>query len=528
MKKKLVYFLLIFICVPTIYAAKTIKYSREKLEINKWEVVDIEFKTSAQKKPFEEKFEAKFISPNGTTHIIPGFYNGNKTYVLRFSGNLTGTWKYTIYSSIKKLNSKKGSIVVAKKAHNNSHGGIVIDKKNPQYVTYEDGNPYFMTAYEFDWLFALDYGKKQHPEAIQILDKVQENGFNQIVMNAYAYDIRWKKDPKIIKEHEYGKPNFFPFGGSNTNPDFSTLNIDFFKHLDATIELLNKRDIVSHLMIYVWNKQVNWPEMNSLADNRYFDYIIKRYQAYPNIIWDVSKEALAYGRCDEPYLQERISRVRKLDAYKRLLTVHDYKFCKNNSKLIDFISIQNWNTELYHVMTKCKSDFPNKPIFNIEHGGYEKSPYEVFIGSYDNPETCLRRNYICAFAGTYSTHYWQANAWSIIITDIDSLPESEQPKLAYYKYFTEFFEKQNFNELRPSNAAVSWDVTDGKGKHIIFHPSENNSVRIHIKKPQSGKLSLVWFNPHKGTYTTPKTVNWQSWLWAYPPTLGQDWILIAN
>ncbi|WP_139958806.1 DUF5060 domain-containing protein [Flavicella sediminum] len=528
MFKKVISFLLFISFVSTSYASKNSSYSSKKIHLKKWEVVHIEFKSTATKNPFEVKFEAIFLQPNGKELIVPGFYNGNNTYVIRFSGNQTGDWSYTTNSDIKRLHNKKGHLHISSEAFNNCHGGIIIDKENPQYVSYEDEHPYFMTAYEFDWFFALDYGKKEQTETVQILDKIAENGFNQMVMNVYAYDIRWKKDPKIIPAHEYGKPNFFPFLGSNTDPDFSSLNVDFFKNLDKKIELLHEKNIVSHLMIYVWNKEVNWPAMNSLEDNRYFDYIIKRYQAYPNIIWDVSKEALAYGRCDEPYLKERISRVRKLDAYKRLLTVHDFKFCRKNSELVDFISIQNWNTELYHVMTKCRADFPNKPIFNIEHGGYEKSPYEVFIGSYDDPKTCLRRNYVCAFAGTYSTYYWQANSWSVIITDIDALPKEQQPKLNYYNHFINFFQKHEFKKFKPSNASVSWNLTDGNGKYIMFHPSENNSVRIHVPKPANGHLNLTWFNPHTGNYSKTAPLKWASYLWAYPPKLGQDWILLAE
>src|SRR5690606_11877931 len=108
----------------------------------------------------------------------------------------------------------------------------------------------------------------------------------------------------------------------NDNPDFSKLNIEFFKHFDRVMNHLYEKGIVAHLMIYVWNKEVNWPAMYSKDDNRFFDYVIKRYQGYSNMIWDVSKEALDYGRCDIPYINERIERIRRADAYNRLITVH--------------------------------------------------------------------------------------------------------------------------------------------------------------------------------------------------------------
>ena len=72
---------------------------------------------------------------------------------------------------------------------------------------------------------------------------------------------------------------------------------------------MHDKEIVSHLMIYVWNKNVNWPDMDTKADNMYYDYIVKRYQAFPNIIWDVSKEALYYNRATKEYISERITLV---------------------------------------------------------------------------------------------------------------------------------------------------------------------------------------------------------------------------
>ena len=135
--------------------------------------------------------------------------------------------------------------------------------------------------------------------------------------------------------------------------------------------------------------------------------MVKRYQAFPNLIWDISKEALGYGHNDVHYISQRIDRLRELDVFQRLVTVHDYGYCKRFPEKVDFVSVQLWSSELHSVMRKVCSDFPKQPILNIEHGGYEAGPYVVFPGSYTSPEVCLERAYQCVFAGTYPTHYWQ-------------------------------------------------------------------------------------------------------------------------
>jgi len=47
-------------------------------------------------------------------------------------------------------------------------------------------------------------------------------------------------------------------------------------------------------------------------------------QAYPNLIWDISKEALGYGHTDVNYITSRIEHLRELDQFEHLVTAHDY------------------------------------------------------------------------------------------------------------------------------------------------------------------------------------------------------------
>ncbi|MDZ7605444.1 MAG: hypothetical protein U5K79_07600 [Cyclobacteriaceae bacterium] len=96
-----------------------------------------------------------------------------------------------------------------------------------------------------------------------------------------------------------------------------------------------------------------------------------------------------------------------MDAYNRLITVHDYEYCSREADRVDFISIQNWRSDLYSLTLEAYLKHSDKPVMNIEHGGYEEGPYLTFEGNYVNAETCLTRNYECVFAGVYSTYYWQ-------------------------------------------------------------------------------------------------------------------------
>lgn len=364
-------------------------------------------------------------------------------------------------------------------------------------------------AYECDWLFALDYkNKKDAPNTKALLDDLEKNKFNQIVTTVYSFGAKWKRDPKLkdYPEYDYSDDlSIYPFLGTNKNPDFSLLNIDYFKQMDRSIAMMNDRNISLHLMIYVWNKLVTWPDANTEADNMFFDYIIKRYQAYPNVVWDVAKEAYERKRCSPKYILERIKRIRKLDVYKRLLTVHEYDFCIKNPESVDIISAQNWSATIYHDMLKVREAFPNKPIFNIEHGGYAESPFEVFPGDYISPEICLRRNYLINFSGTYSTYYWQGTSWYVMIPDANNMPNNLlKPKYEYYKHFVSFFEKYPFQDFSPDTKSNNsgYTLTNNKGVFLMYLPKYNYQASINWQSPFFAKTGTYqWYNTLTGAYS---------------------------
>jgi len=497
----------------------------------KWDVIDLTFKvTNKIQSPFSVEFGAVFYGPEQTELKIPGFYNGNQSFLLRFSPPEVGEWTFVTYASIPSL-SGNGGVVNCTPPQTKRHGPVVLKKENLQHFFYKDNKPYFLLAFELDWLFALDCDNKEGiPKTKKLVTQIANHGYNQVIMNVYAYDVSWNKDPYLKPEHEFAAPKIFPFGGTNSDPDFSELNVDFFKHLDRVVRYLDQQGIIAHLMIYVWNKNVNWPDMYSRADNLYFDYVITRYQAFTNIIWDISKEALSYGRCDMDYISERIQRVRQRDAYHRLLTVHDYSYCSRYPKNVDFISIQSWRTGLYHEMQSVREKHSNKPIFNIEHGGYEQGPYTVFNGDHIDPEICLERNYQCLFAGTYSTYYWQCTSWNVIIPDPMSLPDSLQPKFEYYRHLNTLFSRYDFSTLEPSQdySSSCYGLSNLKDLFIYFIPEKNYATHVTLPEGVEGQMHVSWFNPLTGEFLEKGAVSLEKWHEFKSPWIEQMSILILK
>jgi|GEM_PF-457697 len=481
--------------------------ANDEIHTRKWKTIDIRFQAKKlPTQPVDVKFSAQLQDATGKQIEVPGFYNGDHEYLIRFTPTETGQWSYVTESTLSELDEQQGSLAV-EPAHAQRRGAVFIDPAAPREFRYENGDAYYPIAFEADWLFALDAENANDiPKTRMLVDTLADCGFNQVVMNVFAYDVNWPKDKKLTSEYEYGSPSVFPFGGTNSAPSHSQLNIDYFKRLDRVIEYLDERDIVAHLMIYVWNKKVNWPEANSEADNRYFDYIVRRYQAYPNLIWDISKEALGYGHNDVNYISQRIDRLRQLDSQKRLLSVHDYGYCKRFPEKIDFMSVQDWSSELYSRMQSIRKELPKMPVLNIEHGGYEAGPYVVFPGCYTSPEVCLERAYQCVFAGTYPTHYWQGAAWNVVIPNIQAMDSAERPRLDYYRHLRALVEKYDLSQLtvgqKQSNSGFCMHNNDDL--YIYYVPKENVSIGLKFpKKIQGRTMTGTWFDPLSGTFSKP-------------------------
>lgn len=492
---------------------------------SQFEVAEFEISLSDNgQNPFDRHPLARCEGPRGNEFSVPAYFTGDDGYTFRISFPEPGNW---IVSS----EETRDRWEVTVSSDPSTLGPIVIKEENPQHFYYANGESCFVLAFEADWLFALDLEVEGLKRAETLLKDIKANGFNQVVMNVYAHDTRWANDPKLPAKYDFAQPKQWPYGGDNDNPDYSKLNLEFFDHFDGIIEIMNELDLTAHIMIYVWNKQVNWPASDSLEDNRYFDYVVARYQAYPNILWDISKEATGYGHNDMGYIVRRIERLNQLDGYDRLVTVHSFSYCAKYPETVDFISYQNWSALLYNRMLETYKEFPDKPIFNIEHGGYEDGPFHVFDGDYDDPVACLDRNYQCVFGGTYSTYYWQDASWDIVIWDKSELRRSEQPRYDLYKHMAKLFNDVDYTAFKPAKNRMgsSGFVLESEDDRYLFYlPAANKRINTRIEKYYGKTMRVKWFNPLTGEYSEEMKPVMEQWLRFEPPWTGQPVVLIIE
>lgn len=391
-----------------------------------WTPQDFSIRTeSVPGNPFDAELAVEAAGPGGMRLRVPGFYDGDGVWKIRFSPARPGRWRLRSVSPVAALNGREWELE-AQPAPAHLHGRLRIRPDAPRHLAWEDGTPFFLMGYEADWLWAAGQDDPERKRLHQLVRSLDRHGFNYVFVNVYAHDTRWC--PGRVNEWDVAPSRLFPWEGSNDRPDHSRLNPAFFKEWDAMMDALHRRGIAVHVMLKVYNKFVNWPEAGSDADLRFFRYVSARYQAYPNVVWDVSKEA--FKEPSKSYLARMISVLRGSDAYQHLVALHDddeFFWDPATRGLTDFRVDQEHRID-WAELARFDRALAERPVVNAEFGyelGVENLPTHANVNQVDGRELA-RRAYTLYFQGAYAAYYYNNTAWDVI------KPDPEPPGMAYW------------------------------------------------------------------------------------------------
>ena len=441
---------------------------------------------------------AEARGPGGERLRVPGFYAGEDRWCVRFSPTVEGEWRLVSISDEPSLAGAE--CIVAANGGSDVRGPLRVQADDPLHFRAGDGEPHFLMGYECDWLWALDQTASDTPRLRAFLDMLAEAHFNHVMVNSFAYDCRWAEGK--TRENDFGPPDLIPWAGTHDAPRYAQLNTAYFDHYDRMMWALYERGLVAHIYMKVYNKMVNWPPRRSREEDLFFDYFVARYQAFPNIVWDFSKEC--YNEPDKPYVAHRLRRLRELDAYDHLTTVHDDWYFSYNDpfrECIDFLTDQNHQNFYYTILDQRGRGVG--PVVNSEYG-YEHGPggmEDKTYGVVQPPLEVLRRTYEVVMAGGYPVYYYTNHAWDVLEWD-------ERPAgLSAYQHLYEFITETSWHVLEPRPdlgvrglrcltdgceelilyspdgqgvlvAPVEWDGTTWQGECMHIETGEREAIRL--------------------------------------------------
>ncbi|MCX6237970.1 MAG: DUF5605 domain-containing protein [Bacteroidia bacterium] len=371
--------------------------AKAQQKIEKWSRFELVLNHPNPEESFSKvKISARFYNTD-TCFVVPGFYDGNNQYKIRFMPNETGPWSYTTTCNIPALNNKKG-IFECVEACGNNHGMVKVSNTyNFKYADDKQYYPFGTTAYAWTHM----------SQGIQemTLNTLKNSGFNKVRMCVFP------KNYDLVKE----EPEIYPYlikeikkdttGKEIKVWDFDRFNPLFFQHLEKRIDDLCKLGIEADLILFHPYDKGRWgfDAMSNDLNIRYINYVTARLSSFRNVWWSIANEwDLVKTKTNDDW--DLLSKnVATSDPYRHLCSIH-------GSTAIYY---EYWKPEFTHVSIQDEAPVMNwgaaallrnayyKPII-YDEVGYEGNLKSRW-GRY-SPEEMTYLVWMGVIAGTYVTH----------------------------------------------------------------------------------------------------------------------------
>ncbi|WP_207453991.1 apiosidase-like domain-containing protein [Herbiconiux sp. SYSU D00978] len=330
---------------------------------------------------------ATFTHENGRHVEVPGFWDGDDRYLVRFAPELEGRWDWTTDSDQHDaLDGQRGDLRIAP-AVAAEHGPVRV--AGTFHFAHADGTPFRpIGGTVYNWLHQEDRLFDETVEA------TVEAGFTK---------LRFMVFPQAGGYVEHF-PDLLPFERTPDGRwDVSKPVIPFFRRLDDAVRLLHERNIQADVLIFnaYDNGRFGLDTLTEDEDAAYLRYLVARLSAYPNVWWSLCNE---YDILDRP--DERWTRAGELlaatDPHDHLRSIH------NMLRLYDHN--QPWVTHASIQLGQATEDFGRASLFRDAYRKpvvLDEIKYEGDVplrwGQLDAPQL-VHQFWIATVSGCYASH----------------------------------------------------------------------------------------------------------------------------
>jgi hypothetical protein len=414
--------------------------------VERWGVFELELKGPASGNPFVEVRFSTVFTDGHTTVEVPGFYDGDGSYKVRFSPPAVGTWRYETRSNRWDLTGKLGSFNATAPKKGN-RGPVRV--ANTFHFAYADGTPYKQIG-------TTIYNWTDTPEAVQeeTLRTLAAAPFNK---------IRMLLTPQPTPYQKSFAPPRWPFVGTPpTSWDFTRFNPEYFRHLEKRVEQLRDLGIEADVILFNPYGKFGFETMDAAADERYVRYVVARLGAYRNVWWSLANEYDFLRTKTEADWDRMGELVQACDPHDRLRSIHNGSLLYDNRKpWVTHASIQNGAAVEEPGRAEMYRGVWRKPVVYDEVKYEGRSPYRW--GDLSGEEM-VHRFWCGTVAGTYVGHgdYFLANedTWTSFG---GTLKGTSAPRLAFLRKVLEDGPPQGIDPID------KWQDPNTAGVHATYY-----------------------------------------------------------
>ena len=316
------------------------KITEAQKSVERWGMVEVSVNGPSDGNPFTEQEICGTFTGARESVTVPGFYDGNGIYKVRFMPSFTGNYSYRIEAS---FGSAEGEFSVSEPAAEN-HGPVRT--AFTFHFAYEDGTRYIpigTTCYVWDL--------QSDEQIAQTLKTLEENAFNKIRFcvfpKHYAYNLTeprsYPYEGTPMDSSILTKENFMTYNGRGEGNDFDYTRFrpDHFAHIEYCIRELQKRGIEADLIVMHPYDRWGFSCMTREQDTLYWKYVLARFAAFRNVWWSLANEYDLFPEKTTEDWEWYAQLIAKYDPYRHLTSIHNCRgFYDHHRPWITHCSIQ--------------------------------------------------------------------------------------------------------------------------------------------------------------------------------------------
>lgn len=295
-------------------------------QTQQWDLYEITAHGPSDGNPFEEiTFSATFTCSDISLRI-PGFYDGNGIYKIRFMPAVLGFWAYKTASNATALTGISGTFECIPAAEGN-HGPVNVS--NTYHFVYADGTPHYSFG-------TTSYVWTHQGDALEetTLKTLAHAPFNKMRMCVFPKHYLFNNN----------EPLLYPFEGSTESGwDFARFNPAFFQHFEQRVNDLKHLGIEADIILFHPYDNGKWgfDHMGMENNQKYLRYLLARLSAFRNVWWSMANEYDFMTHLSIADWECIIKTVADNDPYHHLRSIHNGgPFFDHRNPLLTHASIQ--------------------------------------------------------------------------------------------------------------------------------------------------------------------------------------------
>jgi hypothetical protein len=513
--------LYISLVVPLLFLSASDFDASSQNILKTWDVYEISLKSSGiTGNPYTDLLEegkpafvfARFTGISGDCEgkmmTVPGFWDGNDVWKIRFAPPRPGTWRYETMSPDRKMNRRKGELTVAEwtgeelNANPARRGFVVVnnnDVRKGRYFTYSDGTPFLWIADTWwDWT-----SRRIRFESFKkLVDTRSEQGFN--IGQLFFAGNGWGRESSLL-DSTFRHPDVYQI-----------------QKVEKMIAYANSKGIT--VWIHAWwsreeiNKSIG--EENMV---RWWRYVVDRLHAY-NVIWVLAGEYNMnnYGGFPVEFWNRLGEVVKAEDPYDRIVSAHPTPpmwdggaeapqwstgEAIHDQSWLDYNQSQTgharWCNELVpEIITRAYNMKPAKPVVVTE-------PWYEFIEGNPTAMDIRFGAWSAIMSGAAGHSYGGGHIWRVHLperpTGVGSWPMDTNletntmlyPGAVSISFMGKYLRQIEWWNLEPHPEIVidnpSHYCLADPGKEYLFYLRYGGSVKIDLRAyPNSAKYKYTW------------------------------------